>query len=148
MGAVSASRAGDGTVSAMSSNDVVTSAAGFALAVTFAWSALAKARDPRGSVEGARSLGAGAAAPMIGRALPGLEALAAVLVVVPATRRIGAALLLLLLAGFSLAIARTLRSGQRPPCHCFGARPRPIGPDALVRNAALAALAVVILGLR
>ncbi len=117
------------------------------LALVMAWAAVAKLGDRPGAREAAVGLGvpAGAAAP-VALALPALELGSAVLLVVPPTRRAGAALALVLLVAFSAAIAATLRAGRRPACHCFGARSSaPIGPDALARNAALGALALVVL---
>lgn len=81
-------------------------------------------------------------------ALPLVEITAAVALLLPlrAVMLAGAALALVLLAAFTVVIGRTLAAGRRPPCHCFGARSNaPLGLDAIVRNAALAALAVVVL---
>lgn len=53
---------------------------------------------------------------------------------------------IVLLAAFSVLIARLLAAGRHPPCACFGAwSATPIGPVHLARNAALLAVAVVAL---
>jgi hypothetical protein len=53
----------------------------------------------------------------------------------------GYALALVLLAGFSTAVAWALIRGVRAPCRCFGASAAPLGARHLVRNAVLAAVA-------
>lgn len=53
---------------------------------------------------------------------------------------------LVLLAAFTVLIVVRLAQGRRPPCACFGAwSAKPIGPGHLARNAAMAALAVVVI---
>ncbi len=119
------------------------------LAGVFAVSGTAKARDVAGTTSAAAALGVPAAiARLVSRLLPVVElALAAALLVgllVSALRRIAATGSLLLLVGFTVAMARTLRRGQAPVCRCFGSfSERPISTDTIVRNVALAALAVV-----
>ena len=115
------------------------------LAAVLLFAAQGKARDQPGTRRAAAALGMPdrtvAATALV---LPAGEALAAALLLVPATARIGAVVAGALLASFSIVIARTLRAGRRPPCHCFGAAPgQAIGYDSLVRNAALLVLAVV-----
>ncbi|MFL6076546.1 MAG: MauE/DoxX family redox-associated membrane protein [Mycobacteriales bacterium] len=56
---------------------------------------------------------------------------------------VGYAAALVLLAGFSVAVAWALVGGVRAPCRCFGASAAPLGPRHLVRNAVLAAVAAV-----
>ncbi|MFF4400755.1 MauE/DoxX family redox-associated membrane protein [Streptomyces sp. NPDC001480] len=53
----------------------------------------------------------------------------------------GFVLTLLLLAAFTVGIIRTLRSGTKTSCACFGASTAPIGRRHVVRNAALFTLA-------
>lgn len=117
------------------------------LAIVFAAAALAKVTDRPGTVRATRGLGIAArAAGTVATVLPILEAASAALILLPVTSRIGAAMALVQLAAFTTAIAVSLRAGRRPPCHCFGSRSaRPIGPDSLVRNAALMLLGVVVL---
>ena len=109
----------------------------------------AKARDVAGTTSAAAALGVPAAiARLVARLLPVVElALAAALLVgllISALRRVAAVGSLLFLATFSVAMARTLRRGQAPVCRCFGSfSERPISADTIIRNVALAALAVV-----
>ena len=130
---------------------VVVTVAGWAarlvIALVFVAAAVGKVRDPVGTRQSSRDLGVPErSAGRTARALPIVEAAIAALVLVPATHRIGAAFAVVLLAIFSAAIARTLRTGRRPACRCFGAvSAGPIGSDTLVRNGALIVLAVVAL---
>jgi uncharacterized membrane protein YphA (DoxX/SURF4 family) len=49
-----------------------------------------------------------------------------------------------LLVAFTLLLAKHLRSGNRPPCACFGgASQRPIGASDVVRNVSLLVLVFV-----
>ena len=117
------------------------------LAVVFGAAAIGKVRDRAGTVASARDLGVpGHAVAAVASLLPIAEATAALLIVFPSTSRIGAAIALVLLGAFSVAIATTLRAGRTPTCHCFGVRSnRPIGSDTLVRNSALMLLGIVVL---
>jgi uncharacterized membrane protein YphA (DoxX/SURF4 family) len=74
--------------------------------------------------------------------VPLVELLTAVaLVAVP---RIGGVVALVLLAAFSVFLARRIAQGSEAPCACFGqTRRRPVSPADLARNAVLAALAAV-----
>lgn len=120
-----------------------------ALAVVFAVAAIGKLRDLDGTRRAVVDLGipnrhAGGVTAL----LPLAELTAAVALLVPlwSIQKAGVVLALVLLAGFSVAIARTLAAGRHPACHCFGARSTaPLGADSLVRNAALAVLALVVL---
>lgn len=91
--------------------------------------------------EQARGLGAPA---VVVPALPWIElALGAVLVVQLAPAAAGT-LSLVLLGAFTTLIVRRLGQGRHPPCACFGAwSATPLGWGHVVRNLALAALAVV-----
>jgi uncharacterized membrane protein YphA (DoxX/SURF4 family) len=130
---------------------LVTLVSAFVLAAVFAAAASAKARDPEGTRTGAIGLGVPVRfAALVASALPVVEAVVVLLLAVgafvSAVAVVGAALALVLLALFTIAIARTLRAGRAPACHCFGTRgAAPIGADTVVRNLALAALAVVVL---
>ncbi|GAA2707927.1 MauE/DoxX family redox-associated membrane protein [Micromonospora olivasterospora] len=53
----------------------------------------------------------------------------------------GSALAGLLLAAFTVGVARTVRRGRRAPCRCFGASDTPLGWQHVVRNGALTAAA-------
>ena len=55
---------------------------------------------------------------------------------------LGFGLAVLLTAAFSYAVLRTVRTGNRTPCRCFGRSSSPLGPRHLVRNGLLLAVAV------
>ncbi|HZQ57642.1 MAG TPA: MauE/DoxX family redox-associated membrane protein [Acidimicrobiales bacterium] len=84
-------------------------------------------------------------APALAVAVPAAElATAAALLVRP---QVGAAIGLALLAVFTGVIVRALAHGVETGCGCFGSRrPSPLGPADVVRNALLAAFAVVATG--
>jgi hypothetical protein len=63
--------------------------------------------------------------------------------------QIGAAMALALLAVFTAVIVRALARGVQTGCGCFGSRrPSALGPADVVRNALLAAFAVLATGAR
>jgi hypothetical protein len=68
------------------------------------------------------------------------EAGTLLLVAMPATVRLGFAAGAVLLSAFTVAIAASLRRGDRTPCRCFGASTTPMGLPHLVRNLALVAV--------
>ncbi|MCA2185644.1 MauE/DoxX family redox-associated membrane protein [Nonomuraea cavernae] len=70
------------------------------------------------------------------------EAATALLVAVPYTARAGFALAVVLLTGFSVAIAASLRRGVSTSCRCFGASSAPLSGRHLVRNGVLLAASV------
>src|SRR5688500_9193333 len=116
-------------------------AAALALAAVFTWAGVAKLANAASTKAGFRELGLPAVAATV---VPIVElALAAVLIVIPAW---GAVFALALLTGFATFLALVIRSGVRAGCTCFGSvRRAPVSWRALVRNAALAALAMVAL---
>lgn len=69
------------------------------------------------------------------------EAATVVLLAVPATRLAGYALAVVLLAAFCAGIARVVHSRQMVRCQCFGAGGDVLGPEHLVRNGLLVAVA-------
>lgn len=76
--------------------------------------------------------------------LPFAEAVLAALLLSPLFRPAAAAAVVLL-AFFTFLVWRTLRTGERPTCHCFGSRTtRPIGKTTLVRNALLLLTAIAV----
>ena len=84
-----------------------------------------------------------AAAPV----LPWVEVGLGALLTVQLGRPWTAAAVLVVLAGFTAAIAVHLLQGHRVACGCFGqASLQPVGPVDLIRNVALLALAVVATG--
>ncbi|GAA5060651.1 TlpA family protein disulfide reductase [Nocardia callitridis] len=83
--------------------------------------------------------------PSMAIGLPVVEAVVAVAVLFPWTAAFAALLAVFLLAVFTAAIARLLARGKRPSCSCFGSvSEKPIGVRTVVRNAMLAALALVV----
>jgi peroxiredoxin/uncharacterized membrane protein YphA (DoxX/SURF4 family) len=122
-------------------------AARFGLAAVFLLAAIAKLADMSGSrraLEGFRVptllIPAGSVA------LPGVEIVSAVLLLVPSTARVGAALACALLLTFVGGIAAALRRGSTPDCHCFGQfHSKPAGKETIGRNAVLAAVGFFIL---
>jgi len=78
--------------------------------------------------------------------LPIAETIAAIALVPATTAVLGAALAVILLGLFTVAIARQLAAGHAPECHCFGQlQSEPIGPSSLARNVVLTALAVTVI---
>ncbi len=118
-----------------------------ALAAVFAIAAIAKLFDLAGSREAVAGFGVPEPlARVVGTALPGVEAVAAALLLTTATARIGAALALGLLLTFIAGIARVMRAGESPDCHCFGQlHSEPAGASTLIRNAGLAVPAAIVL---
>lgn len=102
------------------------------LAAVFATAAVAKLRDPGGTIRSFGELGVPnpeATARLV--VVPEL-AVAVLLVVVPP---LGALAALVLLAFFTTFVVRALRAGVRAPCACFGAVSRaPLGWSTVVRN--------------
>jgi len=80
--------------------------------------------------------------PGVAIGLPLTELALATALVPAATARWAALAAFVLLATFTFAVARVLRSGAQVECNCFGAlHSAPVGTRTLVRNLALAALA-------
>ena len=71
-----------------------------------------------------------------------VEAAAAVLTAVPATAAAGLCLSTGVLVGFAYAVARAVRQRRAGPCRCFGPSRTPLGRGQVVRNLALAVVAV------
>lgn len=119
---------------------MVQSVAGVVLGAVFVTSGLLKVRDPSWPAA-ARAFGTpGLLVPVV----PWAEV--AVGVAAAAGFAVGAIGALALLAAFSALIAVHLFRHDAVPCACFGrASTRPVRPAHLVRNAVLAALAVVAL---
>lgn len=117
------------------------------LAAIFLLAAAAKLRDREGSRDALREFGLSAAlARPAAVLLPLAELAVAVLLLPAATARAAAAAALGLLGVFTAAIAVQLARGRKPDCRCFGQlHASPIGPRTLVRNAAFAALAGLVL---
>lgn len=119
-------------------------AAACVLALTFAWAGAAKLGRRAETAAGFAELGLGRPE-LLGRVVPMVElALAVALLAAPAA---GAAVTLVLLAGFTTVLVRALRRGVEVRCACFGqAGGPPLSWVDLVRNGLLGALAVLALG--
>jgi len=113
------------------------------VAAVFASAAWGKAADRDGTRSAVAEFGVPAgAAVWVAVALPAVEGVLAVGVLVPDTAVAACGAALLLLAVFSAAVARLLAAGRRPACSCFGAGSvRPVSGWTLARNAAIGALA-------
>ena len=113
------------------------------LAAVFAFAGGAKLADQKATAQGFRDLGL-RNPDRLAVQIPAIElATAVLLVAAPAG---GAVMALVLLVAFSIFLARRLASGSEATCKCFGSmRTRPIGWTDLLRNAVLAALAIVTL---
>ncbi|GAA3259631.1 MauE/DoxX family redox-associated membrane protein [Nonomuraea helvata] len=117
------------------------------LAVVFFAAVVGKTRSRQGFAEfrdsvaaiGPRWLSAGPAA---GAVVAG-EAATVVLLAVPGTRLAGYALAAVLLIVFCAVIARAVLARQFVRCQCFGAGGGLLGPQHLVRNGLLVAVAVI-----
>ncbi|MDR9370517.1 MauE/DoxX family redox-associated membrane protein [Conexibacter sp. JD483] len=113
------------------------------LALLFAVAGAAKLADRDGSAEAARGFGVPArAAGAVALLLPLAELTLAAALGPPLTAPYAALGACALLLGFAAAIARAVRAGETPDCHCFGQlHSAPAGRATLLRNGLLAALA-------
>lgn len=66
-----------------------------------------------------------------------VEVAIVVLLAVPVTARVGAALAALALLGFTAVIVAALRRGSLAACRCFGASTVPLGRRHVLRNGLL-----------
>jgi len=123
-------------------------AARIGLAVVFLVAAIGKFADLRGSRASLVGFGVPErAAGILGTLLPIAELCVAVALIPAATAQWGAVGALILLLGFIAGITVALRRGQAPDCNCFGAiHSAPVSTTTLVRNVALAAVAVLVVG--
>jgi len=117
------------------------------LAGVFAVAGVAKLFDLKGSQRALWDFGVPEKLALPGGVvLPFVELVTAALLVFEPTAQLGALLALLLLLGFMAGIANALRQGIAPDCNCFGQlHSAPAGPETLIRNGVLAALALVAL---
>lgn len=118
-----------------------------ALALLFVVAALHKLRDRdafRATLDAYALLPSALTAPLA-RAVPLVELVAALLLVVPRAAAIGASIAVLLLSVYALAMGVNLLRGRRDlECGCMGPGARsPIGPELLVRNLFLIVAALV-----
>ena len=117
------------------------------LAAVFAVAAAGKLLDLQGSVKATRGFGVSERlARPIGIALPFLELLAAALLLPVRTAQVGAILASALLIAFLAGMITSLRRGEAPDCHCFGAfHSEPIGRSTIARNGALLMLGIFVI---
>ncbi|NUS15088.1 MAG: hypothetical protein HOY69_27455 [Streptomyces sp.] len=116
----------------------------------FGAAAVAKAFGFRDFTDSLRTLGgvrirSARTARAAGALLIAAELLAAGLLPAAPTARLGAALTELLLIGFVVVIAVSMRSRNRAACACFGSGGSTLGPVHIVRNAVLAAAGLAVL---
>jgi uncharacterized membrane protein YphA (DoxX/SURF4 family) len=116
------------------------------LAIVFAVAGVAKLVDRGGTREAIESFGVSPRlAGPVAISLPVAELAIAAALLPAATARWGAIAAVVLLAGFSVAIARVLRAGATVDCNCFGGLTRSeVGRGTLIRNLALAAVALFV----
>ncbi len=77
-------------------------------------------------------------------AVPWIEVVLGITLVVPVLRPWPAIGAMALIAAFTVVVVRRLRDGSRPPCACFGPRSnRPLGQWHVARNGVLLGLAAV-----
>ncbi len=107
----------------------------------FALAVVGKLRAPEAFVASLADFGLRRARRPVAYAVMAAEAAVIPLVLLPATAPYGLALAALLLVGFAVAIAATLRRGVRPTCRCFGTKSAPLRGAHVARNLILAALA-------
>jgi hypothetical protein len=113
------------------------------LAAVFAFAGGAKFGDQEATADGFRQLDL-PKPERLAIQVPAIELATAVLLIAAPVG--GAIVALLLLAAFSVLLVLRLREGVEIPCKCFGStRTKPIAWTDLVRNDALAALAVVVI---
>src|SRR4051794_25708998 len=114
------------------------------LAAVFVTAGVGKLLDLEGSRSAMRDFGVPEGLTRLtGTLLPIAELAAAVMLILKPTAQAGAVLALLLLLGFIGGISNALRKGMAPDCHCFGQiHSAPAGPETLIRNGVLAALAL------
>ncbi|MDQ6615861.1 MAG: methylamine utilization protein MauE [Actinomycetota bacterium] len=125
----------------------LTLAARLILAGAVAAAGVAKLMDQGGARQAVRSFGVpGALVTPLAAVLPFAELASAVALLVTATALAGAIGALALLGGFITAITLNLGRGRQPDCRCFGQlHSAPVGWNTLVRNGALAGLAIFVL---
>jgi len=109
---------------------------------------IGKLRDLPGSRQAVRDFGvAERLATSLGNFLPFVEIAIAALLLFGATATVAALAAAALFLIFVAAIVVNLRQGRQPDCHCFGQlHSEPAGWTTVIRNVALAAVAIVVAG--
>jgi methylamine dehydrogenase accessory protein MauD len=112
----------------------------------FALASLTKLADLRGSRAAVAGFGVPARfASVLGTLLPVAELGVAAALIPASSARLGALGAVILLGTFVVAIARSIRRGDAPDCHCFGQlSSEPVGRRTLARNAILMGLAAFV----
>lgn len=112
-----------------------------AFGALFLWSGIAKVKDPISFAEAVRNfrIVGDPVAPALAHFLPWLEIFAGFAVMWDRTRQGAAALLTLLLLGFTLAVASAWARGLDIVCGCFGGGGTVDYPAKIAQNLALAA---------
>jgi hypothetical protein len=125
---------------------VAVSLSQLALAVVFAVAGTAKLADLSGTRRAIEGFGAPPhLSPVAAVLLPIAELAIGAALLPPATARWGALAAIALLATFSLAIVRALRSGAALDCNCFGGLAQTeVGRGTLIRNLLLGLLAAFV----
>ena len=116
------------------------------LAAVFIVAAIGKLLDLEGSRRALVEFGVPARAARLGGVvLPLAELAVAIALLFVPTASWGAVGALLLLLAFSAGVVRAMSRGEAPDCHCFGQiHSEPAGRSTLIRNAVLAAAAVLV----
>jgi peroxiredoxin/uncharacterized membrane protein YphA (DoxX/SURF4 family) len=116
------------------------------LSAVFGVAGVAKLADRAGSETASRNFGVPSSlAPFVARLLPLAELVLAFALVVGSSAWWAGIAALALLSAFLLGIGFNLARGQAPECHCFGQlHSEPVGWPTFARNAALTALAALI----
>lgn len=115
------------------------------LAIIFAWSGIAKLRQPILAAMAMVDFGVlRRVRPRLGSALGAVELSLALLLAAGALRTVFLPIAAALLWVFALLIAKSLRSGKRFACFCFGEADSELSRLTLVRTATLALLATVV----
>jgi thiol-disulfide isomerase/thioredoxin/uncharacterized membrane protein YphA (DoxX/SURF4 family) len=117
------------------------------LALVFAIAGIAKSADLAGARKSVADFGVPAfLVHPLALVLPALELASAFALLWSGSVVWGAAGATVLLALFTAAAAIAIARGKRPNCHCFGQlHSTPVGPQTLMRNALLGAMAALVL---
>ncbi len=118
--------------------------ASLAFGALFVWSGVAKIKDPISFAEAVRNfrIVGDPVAPALAHFLPWLEVFAGLAVMWERTRQGAAALLTLLVMGFTLAVASAWVRGLDIACGCFGGTETMNYPVKIAQNLGLAAVGV------
>jgi uncharacterized membrane protein YphA (DoxX/SURF4 family) len=122
--------------------------AAVALGLVFEWSGVAKiaSRDAWQVAGTPFSAGNAAADRLVRTVLPWLEVVVGALLILRILPTPVAAIALVMLVTFTVALARVLATGQRPSCMCFGlTRAKPVSWVSVARNLVLVGVACAVI---